>query len=370
MSNYKKKIEGRQKTPVNRITDINKSIFVDSYILNYSTFFPGKMLGSTLNVGNMTNSEQIVELAIDSNTFQFNKRQVNKKYGNPDLPFALNADKEEKETKGAKTSETIVNSEIKHECWFIENPISKELTKRITLKLGPKAEQDFIIVVRSPNAKKHENLLSSISIGLLTYADEKFGVKESFEDFLKNNYNNSMKEFLKERKKVAQQQKLDILLGGRIEVPNLTCTKEMYVSSLKEKIIPLAIKKGQTGQKYRIPFKNTGPQELELEFTFMKTSTSVYRPSDPNGKPPTSPIEFSPLPSTLKVPANQTGILNVAAKLKNSYQLAALSKPAESKGQRPEKFNHLLIAKVKDTSLMFGFIIEASLVENSGNNAS
>jgi hypothetical protein len=41
---------------------------------------------------------------------------------------------------GNKKPEYIVNSEIKHEAWYIENPISKELTKRITLKLGPKAE--------------------------------------------------------------------------------------------------------------------------------------------------------------------------------------------------------------------------------------
>ena len=40
------------------------------------------------------------------------------------------------------------------------------------MKLGPKAEQDFIIVVRSPNTKKSENLMSIINIGLLTYADE------------------------------------------------------------------------------------------------------------------------------------------------------------------------------------------------------
>ena len=116
-----------------------------------------------------------------------------------------------------------MNSEIKHESWYIENPISKELTKRITLKLGPKAEQDFIIVVRSPNVKKSENLLSVINIGLLTYADEQFGVKDSFEEFLKHNYNNSMKEFLRDRKKVAQQQRVEILLAGRIEVPNLVC---------------------------------------------------------------------------------------------------------------------------------------------------
>ena len=88
-----------------------------------------------------------------------------------------------------------MNSELKHESWFIENPISKELTKRITLKLGPKAEQEFIIVVRAPNSKKCENLLSLLNISLLTYADEQFGARDSFEDFLKQNYNGSMKEF-------------------------------------------------------------------------------------------------------------------------------------------------------------------------------
>jgi hypothetical protein len=187
-------------------------IFVDSYILNYSTFFPGKLLGSTLNVGNMTNCEQIVELSIDSNSFQFNKKYINEKFGKPELPFTLDPEVSE----GEKKSDNVVNSEIKHESWYIENPISKELTKRITLKLGPKAEQDFIIVVRSPNAKRTENLLSIINIGVLTYADEQFGVKESFEDFLKTKYNNSMKEFLRDRKKVAQQQKLEILLAGQV----------------------------------------------------------------------------------------------------------------------------------------------------------
>ena len=48
---------------------MSKVIFVDSYILNYSTFYPGKLLGSTLNVGNLSNCEQIVELSIDSNSF-------------------------------------------------------------------------------------------------------------------------------------------------------------------------------------------------------------------------------------------------------------------------------------------------------------
>jgi hypothetical protein len=65
--------------------------------------------------------------------------------------------------------------------------------------------------------------LSIINIGLLTYADEQFGVKESFEDFLKSKFNNSMKEFLRDRKKAALTQRIEILLGGKIEVPSLIC---------------------------------------------------------------------------------------------------------------------------------------------------
>jgi hypothetical protein len=49
------------------------------------------------------------------------------------IPFVLN------DKNSPKYKEKILNSEVRYECWFIENPVSKELTKRITLKLGPKA---------------------------------------------------------------------------------------------------------------------------------------------------------------------------------------------------------------------------------------
>jgi hypothetical protein len=32
--------------------DLSKVIFIDSNILNYASFYPGKLLGSTLTVGN------------------------------------------------------------------------------------------------------------------------------------------------------------------------------------------------------------------------------------------------------------------------------------------------------------------------------
>lgn len=176
---------------------------------------PGKLLGSTLSVVNESPFEQIVELSIDAASFNFNKKTISEKFDVTELPFSFeNSSDVKKKVTGNSTpassqqsnNENVVNSEFKHECWYIENPISRELTKRITLKLGPKAEQEFIVVLRCPsnNVRRLENLLSIINIGLLTYADEEFGGRDSFEDLLKIRYQGSMKEFLRDRKKLAQ----------------------------------------------------------------------------------------------------------------------------------------------------------------------
>jgi len=76
------------------------------------------------------------------------------------------------------------------------------------------------------------------------------------------------------------------------------------------------------------------------------------------------------VPNTVKIGANSSAILNIVAKLKNSYQLANISKEgsADSMNAPVEKYNHLLIAKVKDSQLMFSFIIEASVLESNGKD--
>jgi len=203
--------------------------------MNFNSYYPGKLLGSTLMVTNLSNCEQIIELSVDQSNYTYNIESMQSRFPNLKndqvIPFQIKGDR-------------IVNSEIKHESWYIENPVSKELTKRITLKLGPKAEQDFIIVVRSPTSRKSENMVSLINIGLLTYQNEAFGVKESFESFLKYNYENSMKNFLKDRKSLAQSQKVEIMVAGKVEVPKLVCLKEMALfGDHTQKIIPLAVKK-------------------------------------------------------------------------------------------------------------------------------
>ena len=99
--------------------------------------------------------------------------------------------------------EWMVNSEIKHEAWFIENPVSKELTKRITLKLGPRSSQDFVIVLKSPTPKKTENMIAVVNVGLLTYKGEEFSPENTFEEFLAREYSGGMKAFLADRKRLT-----------------------------------------------------------------------------------------------------------------------------------------------------------------------
>ena len=86
-------------------------------------------------------------------------------------------------------------------------------------------------------------MLSLINIGLLTYQGEEFGVKESFEDFLRTNYDNSMKAFLADRKQLSVDQRIEILMAGKVDVPKIVCLKEMNLGQFNQKIVPIAIKK-------------------------------------------------------------------------------------------------------------------------------
>jgi len=153
----------------------------------------------------------------------------------------------------------------------------------------------------------------------------------------------------------------------------------MHVHELDEKIIPIAIKKGQPNQKFRIPFKNTGPSEVEVDFSFLKQSYVIYRPEDESEekRPETSPCDLQCVPASAKIPSGGNAIVTITAKLKNSYQLAMMSKQnskksaeeEEKRSAKPEKYSHMLIGKVKDTQIMFPFITEVSLIESNGKEA-
>jgi len=146
--------------------DIKDIISVDSPVLNYGNVHPSKLLGSIIMITNKSSQDQTIEIFIDSNTEIYDKVEVikNKEFDYleelTNYEIELNEKElehcitEEMKTKALEVKKRFVpNSELKHDCWFIENPKTKELAKKITLKLGPKCEQDFIIVLKTLKPK-------------------------------------------------------------------------------------------------------------------------------------------------------------------------------------------------------------------------
>lgn len=55
---------------------IEQAIDVDTNVISFGKFMPGKMLGSTLVVSNISKHEQIVEIAFDSTTEEYERSVV------------------------------------------------------------------------------------------------------------------------------------------------------------------------------------------------------------------------------------------------------------------------------------------------------
>ena len=159
--------------------DIKDIIKTDIEVLNYGTVNPGKLLGSIIMITNTSDEEQTIDLSIDGQNKIYDRDEIIKR---PEFEYLEELSNQEieltdKETEGLNTEEAkvkaleqkkryIPNSEVKHDCWFIENPKTKDLVKNITLKLGPKCEQDFIIVLKTLQPKFKSVALSFLNLQL------------------------------------------------------------------------------------------------------------------------------------------------------------------------------------------------------------
>lgn len=62
----KPKEESPVKVQIKKNVLLDEIIEVDSHIINFGDFYPGKLLGSTLLVRNTSKTEHIVQLTLDS----------------------------------------------------------------------------------------------------------------------------------------------------------------------------------------------------------------------------------------------------------------------------------------------------------------
>lgn len=150
--------------------DVTKVMKVDSTTINFGSFVCGKMLGSSLQIENTTNQEQIIEISVDLNSEKYFCDEILGPYSKQDIPFEY------------QDGETIRNAEKELKCWFIENPVSKELVKSMTVRFGPKVSKDFIVVLKVPSNKLSFNIASFISIKLANLRRQQSLVSQSQEE--------------------------------------------------------------------------------------------------------------------------------------------------------------------------------------------
>lgn len=164
-----------------------------------------------------------------------------------------------------------------------------------------------------------------------------------------------------EEKISVKKNELRVMLLGKLENPKIECPKELYHNESESKIISLGVKRSQAAQKFRIPFKNTCPtQDADIEFTFVKLppSSGYQEEEEDKALDPLQYLEFYCQPNLLKIGAGSQGILNVLIKV-NTQKLSGQEMSRKAL-KRP--INKLLVARLKDSSLLFSFFVSISII--------
>ena len=89
-------------------------------------------------VCNTSDRDQIIQLQFDEETDEYSCDEIFGPYLREELPFEY------------KDGGSILNSEKLMKSWYIENPISKDLVKSLTLRISPQCDKEFIIVMKAP----------------------------------------------------------------------------------------------------------------------------------------------------------------------------------------------------------------------------
>jgi hypothetical protein len=152
----------------------------------------------------------------------------------------------------------------------------------------------------------------------------------------------------------VSNKRIQIMLCGVVDPPNLICCKQVYDTNTKFNKVPLALKPSSGTQKFRIQFKNEGSKEIEADFSFVKIGEDKKGEFSMNNY-----LEFYCMPGTLKIPPKTVTILSVMIKV-NMDKV----NEAKRKGIKISKnLFKLLVAKIIDSGLLFSFFFDVSLAK-------
>jgi len=333
--------QNAQKFKRNTVVDIREAIELDAKILNYGKFYTGKVLGSRLIIKNTSSHEQELEICIDKQNF-FKQKYLDLRkqlyVEDDDLPFPVSCPI----PNASQKEDGFFNSERLYNCWFVEHPATQTLVKGFSMKLPAGASKEIIIVLKGPQIKRSINLLSFLRVKL----------QKGGRDLDENGSKQAKRLDEKFKGRLSTSTEMRVLLLGRIDIPRIVCGRELVNSVVQQPVLPLAIKRTPACQKFRIPFKNNGDQDVEVEFSFLKTGDSQDETREK--------VEFHCVPSSMKIPADSSTMLNVLVKMSSS-PLRQRAEEATKKRDKGEDLR-MLVGKIKDSSLFYSFLIDAQVI--------
>jgi hypothetical protein len=115
--------------------------------------------------------------------------------------------------------------------WFIENPISKDLVKSITIRMSPRAEKEFIIVMKAPSNRIKSNMASFLHLKSASHTRRMSSQNEGFEvekRLKKRGSDLSDIDIELHKHEVKEPKCIKVMLLGRLENPEIKCLRELY----------------------------------------------------------------------------------------------------------------------------------------------
>lgn len=282
-----------------RENGIANLIEVDTNYLNFGIFYPGKIFKCNLALTNITEHTHIITVNFDNTSTEFEESEL----PNHNLPEGINY--------------PIPNSEPINNCWhFMLSPTTKTFDKSFSASLSPHETVQFGVVIKSPCINRPQKFFSLIKVSL------------SEEDI--------MSQLLDKGK-----DSLVVLSEAEVITPKLECCKELIHDPTGLKIVPLVIKCDSAIQRLRVPFKNAGSKDLELILNVLR-----YPVPDECSEPL---AVCRCLPNTVKISSGSINFISIC--------VSQITK--EVQGRREQK---ILIAKVKDTLMMYSYILDCSFI--------
>ena len=276
----------------------------DTNYLNFGVFYPGKIFKCNLSLTNITDHTHTVFVTFDHSS-RFTQSQFLRSSPENSLPDKLEYPME--------------NSELAHNCWhFMLSPSNKTFEKSFTVDLPPHEAIQFGVVIKSPCTTRAQKFFSAVKVEL---------AEEDLMSQLLSRGKNS----------------IYILSEAEIMTPKLECCKELMHEQTGLKIIPLVVKCDSEIQRVKIPFKNTGTKDLELIL-------KIFKYPSPDDKEESESIADSRcMPNIVKIQSGSTNFISIC--------VSQITKDIQGK-----KEQKVLVAKIKDTLMVYSYILEYSYI--------